>query len=65
MNDRQLRCCLNEYNILTGPIISKRFFICFVSNEKNQGHTRAIYQHKLLEAISNAIKEGIFFKLEK
>ncbi|CAF1191536.1 unnamed protein product [Rotaria sordida] len=43
MNDHELRCCLNEYNITAGPVIN---------------HTRAIYQRKLLEAITNENSEG-------
>jgi hypothetical protein len=30
-------------------------------NEMNPGHTRAIYQRQLLEAINNEINEGSFF----
>ncbi|UJR37570.1 hypothetical protein I4U23_030271 [Adineta vaga] len=43
MNDHELRCGLNERNITAGPVI---------------GHTRAIYQRKLLEAITNESSEG-------
>ncbi|CAF5099792.1 unnamed protein product, partial [Rotaria sp. Silwood1] len=42
MNDHELRCCLNEYKITTGPVIN---------------FTRAIYQRKLLEAITNESSE--------
>ncbi|CAF1268465.1 unnamed protein product [Adineta ricciae] len=43
MNDHELRRSLNEHNIVAGPVI---------------GHTRAIYQRKLLEAITNENSEG-------
>jgi len=43
MNDHELRTNLNEYNIIAGPVVN---------------HTRAIYQRKLLEAITNENSEG-------
>ncbi|CAF1340372.1 unnamed protein product [Adineta steineri] len=49
MNDHQLRCSLNEHNVTVGPVIS---------------HTRAIYQRKLLEAITNEISEGADDEIE-
>ncbi|CAF3215708.1 unnamed protein product [Rotaria sp. Silwood2] len=49
MNDHELRCCLNEYNIIAGPVIS---------------HTRAIYQRKLLEAVTNENSEGADDEIE-
>ena len=61
MDDHELRYYLNEYNILTGPIVGEYNFICSLFNEINQGHTRIIYRRQLLEAITNEINQGNFF----
>jgi len=49
MNDHELRCSLNDHNVIAGPVI---------------GHTRAIYQRKLLEAITNENSEGADDEIE-
>lgn len=49
MNDHELRTRLNEYNIIAGPVVN---------------HTRAIYQRKLLEAITNETSEGADDEIE-
>jgi len=49
MNDHELRCSLNNHNVITGPVV---------------GHTRAIYQRKLLEAITNENSEGADDEME-
>ena len=63
MNDHELRRQLNKYNILAGPVISE----CAVESTGHAvehreticlDHTRAIYQRKLLEAITNENSEG-------
>lgn len=60
MNDHQLRVNLNDHNITAGPVIGKSLmrwnafdFWIFIL-----GYTRAIYQRKLLEAITNENSEG-------
>ena len=59
MNDHELRRSLNEHNIVAGPVIGKQFLLnqTYASMPKI-GHTRAIYQRKLLEAITNENSEG-------
>lgn len=49
MNDHELRTSLNEYSVIAGPVVN---------------YTRAIYQRKLLEAISNENSEGADDEIE-
>lgn len=60
MNDHQLRGNLNDYNITAGPVIGKLVMLLSASDPRIfiVGYTRAIYQRKLLEAISNENSEG-------
>ncbi|CAF0943750.1 unnamed protein product [Adineta ricciae] len=59
MNDHELRRSLNEHNIVAGPVIGKQFLLNQTyTNILKIGHTRAIYQRKLLEAITNENSEG-------
>ena len=63
MDDHELRCYLNRYHILIGPVIGKRFSrkLSDILPNENQGHTRAIYQHQLLQAIDQEINKGTWF----
>lgn len=59
MNDHELRRSLNEHNIVAGPVIGKQFLLNQTyTHILKIGHTRAIYQRKLLEAITNENSEG-------
>ena len=62
MNDHELRTNLNERNITAGPVIGKYSILFFIIENYERkisiGHTRAIYQRKLLEAITNENSEG-------
>ncbi len=62
MNDHELRCNLNDHNVIAGPVIGECFlffsYLLKYKNEINKGHTRAIYQRKLLEVITNENSEG-------
>ena len=59
MNDHQLRVNLNDHNILAGPVIGKLSILhLFCTLQSIAGHTRAIYQRKLLEAVTNENSEG-------
>ena len=59
MNDHQLRVSLNDHNVLAGPVIGKYSSLHpLCTLQIIAGHTRAIYQRKLLEAITNENSEG-------
>lgn len=62
MDDHELRSYLNRYQISIGPVIGKTFSKTIVPpTNKNQGHTRTIYQQQLLRAIDQEINKGNSF----
>lgn len=60
LNDLELRRSLTEYGLIVGPVTSKKFERIFllILSSLFLDHTRAIYQRRLLEVLTNEITEG-------